>query len=208
MQYQDNHIRTRSLMAQYIGAVLTPELAANIEIAAFGNHDDPIDVAQFEPLIADPYYVSLEYFADALPELTPLHEAHWKETEKHRHGLALRPNLDHVIERERRGQLVQIVARVEGGAIAGHLRLYLNRSLHTSTVYAEEDTLYVTPAHRGSILAMRLLRYAERVLIDLGVKEIRANSKLVNKADVLMRRMKYRPVAIQFVKFIGESNVL
>lgn len=204
MQYADRHREVRSLLAGSLGAVLTPELAAQIEVTAFANPDSPINVAQFPCVWVDPYTLVVQHFIDVADELAPLHEAHWRETEKHRHGLELRPDYAYIFERDRRGSLVQIVARNDDTSVIGHLRLYLNRSLHTSTLYAEEDTLYILPEHRGGKLAMRMLRYAESVLASIGVKEIRANSKLVNRADVLMRRMKYEPVALQFVKFIGD----
>jgi hypothetical protein len=50
------------------------------------------------------------------------------------------------------------------------------------------------------MLGLRLMRYAEKCLRVIGVREISANSKLVNKADVLMRRMGYTAVATEFTK--------
>ena len=44
----------------------------------------------------------------------------------------------------------------------------------------------------------------ERFDVQIGVREIEANSKLINGADVLMRRRKFTPVAIQFHKIVKE----
>jgi hypothetical protein len=51
---------------------------------------------------------------------------------------------------------------------------------------------------------MALMRFAEQSLLALGIREIRVNSKLVNRADVLMRRLGYEPVALEFVKIFRD----
>jgi hypothetical protein len=49
------------------------------------------------------------------------------------------------------------------------------------------------------------MRFAETDLRSIGVREIDADSKLVNNADTLMRRLKYQPVAIRFSKIFKED---
>lgn len=193
----------RALLARHVGQPLTVELCQLIDATARAEPDLAIDVRQFEPQQAGDATLQVERFEALLEELEPLHAAHWQETEKHRHGLALRPNYALLLSRERSGGLLQFTAR-RGGQLVGHVRMYVQRSVHTSTLYAEEDTLFIRSSDRGGFLAVRLLRYVEQCLKQIGVKEIRADSKLVNKADVLMRRLGYRPVALKFHKFIED----
>jgi hypothetical protein len=195
----------RNALGAHLGQVLTPEVAVAIFDAALRSPNEPIDIDQFEPLAADGFVIRAEQFVKVLPELRPLHEEHWIETEKYRHQLELKPDYDAMAERERAGRLLQITARREG-MLAGHLRLYLGQSLHTQTLFAEEDTLFLRKQHRGSFLALKMMRYGEAALLRLGVREIRANSKRTNNADVLMRRLGYDVVAMQFVKFFQESE--
>lgn len=186
---------------------MTPVVASKLEAAFFAVPDESVDVSKYEPLAYKDCVIRLEKFADVLPELHPLHVLHWGETERHRHGLKMRPDYEQMALRERRGRLVQVTAR-KAGVLVGHLRMLLCTSVHTQTEYGEEDTLFIAPEHRGGFLVMQMMRYAEGVLLDLGALEIRANSKLVNRADVLMRRLGYEPVAIQFVKvFKGNDDV-
>lgn len=192
----------RRAVATHLGQTLTPELAAYIEHTAGFEPPRPLDLLQFTPAQHERYVIGVERFAAIVGELHALHAAHWSETERHRHGLPLAPDYDGMVERERAGRLLQFTVRLDG-VLVGNLRLFLVRSSHTGTTFAEEDTLYLRPEHRGGFLAMRLLRYAEAAVIALGVREIRANSKLVNRADVLMRRMGYTAVATQFVKLVG-----
>jgi hypothetical protein len=65
--------------------------------------------------------------------------------------------------------------------------------------------MFLLPEHRGSFAALALIRFAEQSLRAIGIREIRVNSKLVNRADVLMLRMGYGAVALEFVKFFEES---
>lgn len=194
--------RFRMAVAKFVReGSIAPDVAAAIEVAAFFEPDRAIDPGQFAPARSGEYTIRAESFRAILEELAPLHEEHWRETERHRHGLALRPDYDGIMARERAGRCLQFTVR-RGQELCGHLRMWVFPSLHTQTLIAEEDTLFLREQHRGGMTALALLRYAEACLIALGVREIRANSKLVNNADVLMRRMKYQQVAIQFVKML------
>lgn len=191
-------------MARYANQTLTPEVGRAILAAAFGS-SRAIDTAQFHPEGMGEYVIQAEPFAQLLPELTPLHEAHWQETENWRAGIPMNPNYEAICERERLGRLLQVTLR-HNGTLVGHLRMYLNESLHTQTLYAEEDTLYITPEHRGGFLAIKMIRWMERCVRTLGVREIRANSKLVNRVDVLMKRAGYETVAFQYCKVFGAQE--
>ena len=195
----------REALAQHLGAELTPEVCVALERRLLWGEDRSIDPAQFAPLQHGEYLIQVESFRAILDELKPLHAEHWKETEAHRHGLQLAPDYEALCLRERRGRLVQFTVR-QGGVLAGQLLMYLGPSVHTQTLVAEEDTLYMRPEHRGGFTAVALLRYAEQLLRSLGAAEIRANSKVINHADVLMRRMRYQQVAIQFVKVFKEND--
>lgn len=196
----------RRAVAEHLGSALTPEVAAAIERAASVDElDSAIDVGMFAPEVHGDYRIAVERFSAVLPELHRLHEHHWLETERHRNGLTLDPDYAAMEASERAGRMLQFTVRKDG-ALVGNLRMYLATSRHTKTLVAHEDTLYLEPVARGGFLAMHLLRYAERALLRLGVVEIRADSKLVNNADVLMRRMGYQPVALQFVKMIKEPT--
>lgn len=187
-----------------MGGPLTPELCDQIERAAWDLPDLAIDPEQFAPIEHDGKVIRAESFRFAVKDLHALHEAHWLETEKHRHGLALDPQYGELFASERAGRMLQFTARTPGGELVGHVRMYLGTSRHTGTIFAEEDTLYIRPEHRGGMLVIALMRYAEAALRLIGAREIRADSKLLNKADVLMKRLGYTSVALKFHKFFED----
>lgn len=194
----------RQALAAHIGQVLTPEVAVAIELAAIVPEARPIDPRGLGQLEHDGYLIAAESFRAVLPELHELHAKHWLETERHRHGIALNPDYAAMAALERAGRAIQFTVRHQG-RLVGNLRVYVGVSLHTQTRYASEDTLFLLPEHRGGFLVMALIRFAEGALRALGISEFRVSSKLVNNADVLMRRMKYQPVALEFVKFFPKE---
>ena len=196
----------RSALRAHLGQVLTPEVAAAIEGAAPAwvapRRIDPASLGVVTTACG--HKIQAERLADILDEIHPLHVEHWAETERHRHGIPLNPDYPFMLEAEREGRMVQFTMRAPDGALVGNLRMYIVLSRHTQTELAQEDTLFIKPAHRGGFDVLALIRFAEKSMASLGVREFRVNSKLVNRADVLMRRAGCTPVAIEFVKFLKE----
>ena len=200
-----NITNLRRTIGSYLGQVITPEIAAAIEVSSVV--DTPTlnyHPEQHGSLTCGEFVIQVELMADILAELHPLHAEHWLETEKHRHGLTMDPDYTSMLADERAGRLIQFTVR-KAGALVGNLRMYVRESRHTKTLMAMEDTLYLRPDARGGMTAVYLLRFAEKTLRAIGVREIEADSKLLNNADTLMRRLKYQPVAIRFSKIFKED---
>lgn len=196
--------KLRDALVAHFDQPITPEVAARIYDLACAQDERAIDPYQFEPEWHRDYRIAVESFRGIEDELHGLHVRHWAETEKHRHGLPLNPDYGAMCADERAGRLVQFTVRL-GAELVGNLRMNLGTSRHSGTLFAREDTLYIAPEHRGGMLAVHLLRYAESALRALGVREIRADSKVINRADVLMRRMGYEHVANLFTKVFPEA---
>lgn len=194
-------MQLRDALAAHFNRVITPEVATEILRAACVQPDRSHDPAKFGRQEYRGIVFQAERLADILEELKPLHQEHWLETEKHRHGIALNPDYDFLLAKERAGELLQFTARIDG-ALVGNLRWYIGLSCHTQTSFAEEDTLYLTPSARGAFTAVNFIRFSESALRSIGVHEIRADTKLVNNAGALLRRLHYKPVAMRFIKFL------
>ncbi|MBO9680964.1 MAG: GNAT family N-acetyltransferase [Acidovorax sp.] len=194
-------------LARHIGQALTVDVARQIvrDVRSIeAEADKPIDLAMLGERRCGSLVLRAERAADILPELEALHRAHFAETEKHRHGLPLAPDIEAGLADERRGALVQFTARHEG-RLVGNLRMYLRTSRHTGTRFASEDTLYLLPEFRKGRAAMRLLQFMEDSMRALGVLELRASTKKVNRTDKLLEFMGWTPVATELVKFLPPS---
>ena len=193
------------VIAKQLGNKLTPELATQVIREIDAGPTTPHDLSQFQPEEYGDYTISAARMADILPELHELHQLHYLETEVHRAGLLMDPDYEAMLKRERAGDLLQCVARHRPtGKLVANMRVYLGMSYHTQTPICTEDTFYVMPEHRGGFMAVRLWKFTERAVIQLGVREIYFDSKTANRADSMARYLKYKQIGIRFCKVIEQ----
>lgn len=194
----------RSIGAR-LGQVLTPELAADLELAILFGQDNPVNLEKFGRKVYKGMVFQAERLEDIVDEIHPLHEAHFQETEKHRMGFGLDIDYDQYIAHERRGELIQFTCRdEETGKLVGNIRMFVNESLHTGTLYATEDTFYVLPEYRRGFAALRFWQFMEDCVKSIGVREIRTDSKVLNKVHKLNEYCGYTLVAQRYVKVFQE----
>jgi hypothetical protein len=153
------------------------------------------------------FVFAVERYSDCLEEMKLLHTLHWQETEKHRHNLEMNADYSGFLSIEHAGRLLLFTIR-KAGELVGHTTMKMSKSMHTQTLFAEEDSLFLRADHRGSAyLMLSFLKYVTTALEKVGVVEIRCSTKLVNGADKLLVRAGFKPVAVQLVKMIGDTHV-
>lgn len=196
-----SHKLLRQAIAAHLGQVLTPEVAASIEFASFDSEYRGYRPENFETREYGDHVFRVERVVDILDELHKLHELHFAETEVHMQGIALNPDYDFVLEMERAARLIQFTSRKKDtNELVGNIRMYVQQSVHTKTLCAEEDTLYIHPEHRRGFHAVRFMQYAEDCLKSIGVREVQTDSKTLNKAHRLVEYLGYTHVANKYVK--------
>lgn len=184
-----------ALLKANMGLPLTWDLAADIYVAA-GRLETLVNtssIEQIKPMICDDVVFARERIESIVGEIKLLHQAHWNETEAHRHRLVLNPDYDVFIRYERAGRYVLFTLRSDG-QLQGNCALYLDKSTHTQTLIATEDTLYLLPEARKRGIARQFIEYCENALKLLGVKEINVSVKTVNKAGRFFSMLGYRHV--------------
>jgi len=187
------------------GQVLTPELILGLLQGATMPPPAFIPVEQFESEQCGSYVFAVERFEPAISELHPLHEAHWEETEKHRHGIPLDYDYAAMVKRDQAGQYLLFTIRKDG-ELVGHCGQIIGVSSHTKTLFADEDALFLRADCRGGRTSLKFIRYMESCLVQIGVKEIRVSAKMVNSADKLLMKCGFAPVATLLVKLVGGQN--
>lgn len=191
-----------------MGLALSPELAADICVAS-GAIEPLVQascIEQIEPEHYDGYVFTVERIEDIAAEIKPLHRAHWDETEMHRHELSFNPDYEAFIRYERAGRYVLLTLR-RSGKLLGNCAMYLDKSTHTQTIIATEDTLYLLPEARKGRVASRFITYVENAMRLLGVREINITVKTVNKAGRFFRLLGYRHVENGLSKLLEVENV-
>jgi hypothetical protein len=194
----------RMALGAHLGQVLTPEIAAAIELAAgFAAPAARTALPKFASATCGSLTFQVERFSGILPELHLLHVEHWEQTEEFRHHIPMNPDYVAMARDEDHGRMVQFTARA-GAELVGNLRVYVVLGRHTQTLHAVEDTMYLKPLHRTPRAALRFVEFAEKCLRQIGVREIRCTAKLSNNAARFFEGMGYRPVATELVKFLKE----
>lgn len=193
----------RTALGYRLGQVVTPELCAWLEENAFDRVDHSHAPAKFGSKQYGGLTFQVERIADIQADIEPLHQAHYAETELHRHGLAL--NMDYAVlnEHERAGRLIQFTARDGDGKLVGNIRMYLYTSVHTQTLAAKEDTIFLLSDYRKGFVAIRFMQWAEQCLAAVGVREIHTDSKLANNIDRFNKYLGYTHVSNGFHKFLS-----
>jgi hypothetical protein len=195
----------RNAMVKYLGWEMTPEVAAAIEREAFAMPDNSHNPTKFGVKEYKGLVFQAERLKDIVDEIHPLHEAHFQETEKHRLGFGLDIDYDSMLSYEQAGRMIQFTCRdIETGKLVGNIRMYIDTSLHTGTLYASEDTYYVLPEFRKGFAALRFWQFMEDCLKAIGVREIRTDSKVLNKVHKLNEYCGYKHVANKYVKVFEE----
>ena len=165
-----------------------------------------LSVETVAPMPFRGFVFAVERYDDCLDELKGLHAAHWLETEKYRHSLPLDPDYLGFLRMEMAGQLLLFTIRKDG-ELVGQSTMKLNRSMHSQTMVAHEDSLFLRADQRGNAFVMlSFIKYGLGVMEGFGVREVRLSSKLINGADKLMVRAGFTPFALQLVKMLGAAK--
>lgn len=196
-----------SILHANIGRELTHSLALDI-IRASSMLDQLVlteNVERIQPKHSDGFIFAMERMDAIEGEMRPLHRAHWDETEAHRHGLPFNPDYTTFIRYERAGRYILFTIRSEG-KLVGNCAMYLDRSTHTQTLMATEDTLYLLPEARKGTTARQFVAYCEAALRTIGVKEINVSVKTVNRAGRFFRMLGYKHTQNGLSKLLGDED--
>lgn len=199
------HTLCRSL-EDHIGEVLTPDVAAAIVArTVLQCYPGPVNTSMVEPRTVGSYTLRCMPLAQALPRLHAVHAAHWQETEGFRHGLPFQPDYGRAIDLDQQGRcLMAVVEHDATGDLVGNYGFYLARSMHTQTLMATEDVLFIEKKHRRGRLAVELIRYSEDALRAVGVTDLTVSVKSVNNVGPMIARMGYQETGKTYTKILKD----
>lgn len=197
------------LVGQQVSRDAVAQLAGKFMDMCLGR---PLPLYKLPPHKVGSYSLQAERLSLVLNELAPMHRAHWEETEAYRHGLPFSPDYEWALQAEAAGEYMLLTARTntdKSRALVGNYGLLLTKSRHTQTLVAQEDTMFIAPAHRRGRLFHRFSEYGELAALTFGARELRLTTKTTNQVGQMLPRMGYKHVANQYVKVLdeGASNV-
>jgi hypothetical protein len=146
-----------------------------------------------------------EILEDALDELRPLLEVHYRELAMHQDKVPLAPQFDIYIAHERAGQLIFQTIR-DDGELVGYFVGFVSPGLHYSeTLTCRMDIFFIAPRCRGEGMAgLKLFRGVEKELRNRGVQHWFVGCKIAADVAPLFRRLGFAPIETYYSKWIGE----
>lgn len=145
-----------------------------------------------------------ERLEDCWDEVVKNSREHWNETEGHRHDQSFNPDKERYLHFENMGIYYQFTVRDEG-KLVGNCGMYVMKSMHTQELVATEDTWYLLPDYRKAGSGVRLYRYVEKFLENLGVVEITMSARIGNKSGQIMEKLGYNKTAYQYSKHLVQT---
>ena len=145
---------------------------------------------------------SIEKVRDVINELMPLWEAHWKETERYRHGHGFNVDVERYIKFNDIGDYYILYTARDAGKLVGNFGAYLSRSMHTQKLNATEDTLFLLPEYRRGFNSVNFVRFVEKDLISRGVNGEMSISVKSESVGRLCEFLGYKLVAYQYSKAV------
>jgi len=164
----------------------------------------PIQYYGFRPETYKEFTFGLEPTEHCVEELRKIHTEHWNETEVLYLSRPMDPDYDSIISMEANRQFVLFTIRDDSGTLVGNFGFYLALSTHfKNQLMAKEDFFFITKEHRGGGLARNFYQYAERCLVQLGVKLIGVSDKAPcggKSLEPLLAKEGFKPVSTAYVK--------
>ncbi len=146
------------------------------------------------------YQFALESLEGTYQELEPLYQQHYQEMASRlaSQGIeipAYKPRLDEYFKAARGGWLLTFVVRSEGEPI-GYCNVYLTNDMHNGRLIAQEDTIFITKAHRNGV-GKKLVQCVLDELRHRDVKWLLVSALTDLRVAKLWGRMGFKEVATQ-----------
>lgn len=145
---------------------------------------------------------AVEPFPPFLEEAKPLFPQHWEELALNKDYVALDPQYDIYLERDRRGEVLVVAGRA-AGELVGYFVGFVAPGLHYRTCLTlTMDIFYVVPEHRGR-QGIALFRAVETEAKRRGVQRMFVGSKLHKDASWLFKHLEYVEVEHYYSHWLG-----
>jgi len=148
------------------------------------------------------YSFSIQKLRDVYDELEPLFREHYAEMRQRLAGQGIeispyKPRLDQYYVASDGGWLLTFVLRFDGKP-CGYSQIYLTNDMHNGDYIAQEDTIFVTKAHRNGV-GRKLARFVLDHLKSLGAKRLCVTAATDVRATILWKRMGFKEAAVQMI---------
>lgn len=146
----------------------------------------------------------IERVSDIIDELIPLNKSHWEEIAINQDKIELSVDYDKYIALDKAGILSVVTARDGDNLIGYCIDLVSNHLHYSNTVFAINDVVYILPIYRKASVGMRMIKFTEKVLIDIGAKVWYVHSKEHTPISSLLKRLGFNKIEENYGKYLGD----
>jgi len=151
---------------------------------------------------------AVEPLATCWPEIEDIGRKHWHETmEYYRGKQPYAPSFDRYNSYDKAGWLLTFTAR-DQGQLVGYSLMYLVPSMHTQTMIATEDTIFLLSAYRRGRNGLRFHQFIESELQTRGAREIVVTAKPGSAACRLLEHIGFEVINHQYSKHLDAVEAL
>lgn len=144
-----------------------------------------------------------EFLCQAREECIPLIESHWEEVAVNKDHIKLNPDWEAYEKLEELGVLTIFTAR-HFGKLVGYFVVIVQSNIHYKDhVFASNDIIYLHPDYRKGLTGVKLIKFAEKCLIQDGVSVMVINTKVKNPFDPVLERLGFNLTERVYSKYLG-----
>jgi len=134
---------------------------------------------------------NVEPVLDCKEEMLSLLDEHYEELTLNKHVVKLNPNWEEYDRREKQGKFVYITASDEGKLI-GYSAWFVDYHIHyADLLVASNDVIFLKKEYRQGMTGIKLIKYSEKVMREMGVNKITWHIKESNDFRPILQRMGY-----------------
>jgi hypothetical protein len=132
-----------------------------------------------------------EPLADVILEVQNLLVQHYEELTLNKQRVKLKPVWDRYTKLEKEGKFITVTARIDG-ELVGYSGFFLDQHIHyEDLMVATNDVLFLRKDLRQGMSGIRLIKYSETTMRDLGANKITWHVKYSNDIRPILHRMGY-----------------
>lgn len=148
------------------------------------------------------YTYQVESFEKCRKDFEPFVMKHWNELGLTKEDVPIDFDWNRFFEQDRKGKLHTVTVRKDGQLVGYHIAFIGSHPHYKSTLHAMVDLYYLEPTLRRGKVGMKMFKFAEEELKQIGVKKIYTGCKVKLDHTRLFEFLGYEFSDKQFIKVL------
>jgi hypothetical protein len=152
-----------------------------------------------------PLKLQIEPLYNIITEVQDLLMQHYEELTLNKQYIKLKPIWNRYFELESQNKFITITARIDN-ELVGYSGFFLDNHIHYGELkVATNDVLFLRKDARQGTTGIKLLKYSEKVMKELGANKITWHIKYGNDIRPILHRMGYADEDVIVGKFLNND---